>query len=275
MEQSAAATSVEHSGNNAARGLSQQGEQRPRPPSKKRVLWSHFVSVPLNGEAEQAILQQFKEDVAERFASTVPPAAFITPAKLHFTLCMVKLPTPELVGAAAAVLQDCRPEMCRIAAQAGCSSPAGSLQVPLAPGLATFPGRNLAKTTVLFRHPRAESAAQQVLHDVTALFIDAFNAAGILCSPIEELQLHMTTVNMRYAARGKSRPKPFHAADILEAYQAWPPATTAESPAVHLSVLSAPPEEDGYYHCALRMPFDEAVQAWQAPTQSPDKASER
>lgn len=244
----------------------QSGGTAPRPrPKRKRIFWSHFLSLPLNSEAEQATLLQVKDDVAQRFGGTIPASAFIAPPKLHFTLCMLKLPEASDVDAATALLRDLRPQMCRIAAQAGCLSADGRMQVRLAPGLATFEDRSLAKATVLFRRPQDGSPAAQALRDIAALFIDALTATGILCSPLEELQLHMTAVNMRYASSYKKRPKPFDARPLLDTYNAWPPAATESSEAVHLSVLSAPPDDSGYYQCALALPFNDQADAWLRP----------
>ena len=222
----------------------------------KRILYSHFMSVPLNGDAERVDFQTLKTAIVKNYSATVGPDAFIRGAKFHYTLCMLKLPDAQAVAQARGVVDSCGPELRRIAAECG-QIQEGQLCLQFENGVHTFEGRDPAQTNVVFRRPAPESSAAKILQQLGKTLIRAFEEAGLVCSALSDLQLHATLVK---GARKYGDKKRFDARELLEAFREWP-GSEARVQALHMSMLGSGTEDDGYYKCAHRVPLvqDDAV----------------
>jgi hypothetical protein len=217
---------------------------------RKRIRWTHFLSVPLQSAEDQQEFLRLKRAILERLPGAVPEAAFISQAKFHMTLCLVQLNDDEATAKAREVIKGCIPEMRESLQESGCVQ-GGRLLVPFAAGLATFPGRNVSRARVVFRNPSPGCSARSALQDIAKMFIRSFEEAGVTCSSQSEVELHATVINVRYAG-GKDGGTPIDAAPVLDAFSDWP-ARTYATPELHLSVMGAP-APDGNYPCAMRVP---------------------
>ena len=242
-------SSPEHGSQHSNQSPSAKGKKRSRP---SRPRWTHFLSVPLNGRDERAAFERLQARILEHHSATISEKHFINAAKWHLTLCMLALPDAEATDKARNALAAAHPDFVRVCTQHDCLTDAG-MRIPLQTGLHGFEDRDVTKARVLFCKP-VEGPAAAALTQIAADAISALQAVDIQTSPLSELQLHATAINVKYAAKGRrKRPKPIDATEMLASLQDWP-AMTCQVPALHLSMLSQR-AENGYYKCEQSLPL--------------------
>jgi hypothetical protein len=243
-----------HQRGTADKDLSGKSQHSKR--KRKRIDWTHFLSVPLRSAEDQQNFMHLKTAILEQLPGAVPEAAFISKAKFHITLCLLQLRTDEAMAKAVEVINECRPAIRGKLHQAG-SVKDNKLLVLFAPGLMTFPDCDASKAQVIFRNPAPGSEARYALQDVAKMCISDFEKAGVTCSSQAEIALHATVINVRYASTKKRLGAPIDARPVLNTFSAWP-ACTCTTPDLHLSAMAAP-APDGYYPCALKIPVVDHV----------------
>jgi AKAP7 2'5' RNA ligase-like domain len=186
-----------------------EGKKRLRP------VWTHFMSVPLNGPAEQAAFAKLKGAMLQCCPDVISDAAFTRAVKWHVTLGMVALPADDDVEKARTALAEALPALQKRAAAIGESK---ELEVTMAAGLATFEDRDVTRARVIFRR-LTNSAAKVAIEQMAADLTSTFERAGITCSPMSDLQLHATVVNVKYAAKGRRRANAIDATAVLESFR--------------------------------------------------------
>lgn len=79
--------------------------------SKKKIRYTHFLSIPLNKEEIINKYISFKNDILEKYSKTaynIDESLFQTPAKLHLTIGMLKLFDNYEKQHAFEALEDCK-----------------------------------------------------------------------------------------------------------------------------------------------------------------------
>lgn len=79
--------------------------------SKKKIHYTHFLSIPLNKEDIIDKYISFKNDVLEKYSKTtynIDESLFQTPSKLHLTIGMLKLFDDYEKQHAFDALKDCK-----------------------------------------------------------------------------------------------------------------------------------------------------------------------
>jgi len=79
--------------------------------SRKKIHYTHFLSIPLNKKEIMDNYNSFKNDVLEKYDKTaynIDESLFQTPSKLHLTIGMLKLLDDNEKKQAIDALMDCK-----------------------------------------------------------------------------------------------------------------------------------------------------------------------
>mmetsp|Transcript_34668 Transcript_34668/g.79064 ORF Transcript_34668/g.79064 Transcript_34668/m.79064 type:complete len:313 (-) Transcript_34668:152-1090(-) len=218
--------------------------------------YTHFVSVPLVHAAFATELGKLISNVKENFASAqgFDESLFVSPKKLHLTLFMLKLPSPDAVRRASNILNGV------------CAAHCADLQKGT-PGLSLglhgleYMNDDPSEVDVLFA--RVSPASENPLAKLCEALIKTFAASELLPESEVERQrlrrpdgslgvkLHATVMSSKYRRNGGPQRQPFDASGILASYKDVP-LGQADIPALHLSVLGPVDASTGYYTAASR-----------------------
>lgn len=162
-----------------------------------RAEFTHFLSIPLS----HALGERYERWRTKAMA-LLPPEAhsrLVPAASLHLTLCMLALPTPDLVKKAQQALQDA-------SAEAYDALDSRSL-VCTFEGLDIFDRDSLTDANIVFMRVAFESDSLVRIRNMIARLRSEFHAAGLLeQAQGEDVKFHVTVLNRKLNAKSDAAP---------------------------------------------------------------------
>jgi hypothetical protein len=214
---------------------------------EERLPFTHFLSLPLATPELMDRVDEFQDHSVQ--AGAVDESMFMPSKRLHFTVCMLKLHSDELVNVCKRALQkfDYR----------------AALPTPLTARLRGLHIMNddKAAVDVVFTTDTALDLKERMNRFADALF-KSLRAEGVLTArnlhhqrllttngEAADVKLHCTLVNTKYRGGGGGARESFDASALLEEWGAY---EFGEVPLneMHLSVLG---KAEGYYHSEAKI----------------------
>ncbi|OMJ22513.1 hypothetical protein AYI70_g2832 [Smittium culicis] len=189
--------------------------------------YTHFISIPLKDPVIKANVQNLYNDIKNYSSSSIlkDKNACVSPNTLHLTLAMLTLKSKNQIQAAVSLLQSLLPEINILIKSNHSNKPSIKLQklsVMGRPGttLGSVLYSNVIDSSNLLPTLENNSNNQSVrshaplppdtvnnnnnnnliLHKICNLIITKFKAAGFVPDSVRPLLMHMTLINLRYAA---------------------------------------------------------------------------
>ncbi|KAG5309442.1 ASCC1 protein, partial [Acromyrmex insinuator] len=180
--------------------------------SKKKIHYTHFLSIPLNKKEIIDKYISFKNDILEKYNKTthnIDESLFQNPSKLHLTIGMLKLFDDNEKKYAIDALTNCKENIIDPVLEE-----TGSINIQLQ-GVACM-NDDPTNVKVLFAQIASNEKLQELVDKVAEYFIDI----GLMEKEYEKIKLHATLMNTAfkddYSARFKER---YDANEILKVYK--------------------------------------------------------
>ncbi|XP_071566997.1 activating signal cointegrator 1 complex subunit 1 isoform X3 [Temnothorax nylanderi] len=180
--------------------------------SKKKMRFTHFLSIPLNKKEIIDKYISFKNDVLEKYDKStynIDESLFQTPAKLHLTIGILKLFDDNDKQHAIDALKECKEYVIDPILKE-----TGPINIQLQ-GVACM-NDDPTDVKILFAQVAHNEKLQELVDKVAEYFIDI----GLMEKEREKIKLHATVMNTSfkndYPARFKER---FDASKILKVYK--------------------------------------------------------
>ncbi|XP_018360775.1 PREDICTED: activating signal cointegrator 1 complex subunit 1 isoform X2 [Trachymyrmex cornetzi] len=180
--------------------------------SKKKIRYTHFLSIPLNKKEIIDKYISFKNDILEKYNKTthnIDESLFQNPSKLHLTIGMLKLFDDNEKKHAIDALTNCKENIIDPILEE-----TGSINIQLQ-GVACM-NDDPTDVKVLFAQIAPNEKLQELVDKVAEYFIKI----GLMEKEYEKIKLHATLMNTAfkddYSARFKER---YDANEILQVYK--------------------------------------------------------
>ncbi|XP_050464679.1 uncharacterized protein LOC126858419 [Cataglyphis hispanica] len=182
--------------------------------SRKKICYTHFLSIPLNKKEIIDKYNSFKDDVLKKYNKTaynIDESLFQMPSKLHLTIGMLKLLDDDEKKQAIDALLNCKEEIIDPFLEEF-----GPLNIQLQ-GVECM-NDDPTEVNVLFAQITHNEKLQELIDKIADYFVDI----GLKEKEYETIKLHATLMNTSfkrdYRARSKSKEK-FNASEILKVYK--------------------------------------------------------
>lgn len=208
--------------------------------AKKKMDFTHFISVPFNSKEITENFQKFMKEIVEDPNITVDPKAFQKPAKLHQTVLPIVLLDNEDRAKAAQCLTDCKEMIINPFFQ----NRSKSLKLKLA-GVEIM-NDDPSIVNVLFAKIESQEF-QQLCNEI----MDFFVKKGLITKQYDNVKMHVTLINTKYQNSHLDRQKQknfFDARKILENYKNFH-FGTIDLKEIHLSQRHTE-AANGYYEAS-------------------------
>ncbi|XP_011704169.1 PREDICTED: activating signal cointegrator 1 complex subunit 1 isoform X3 [Wasmannia auropunctata] len=179
---------------------------------KKKIHYTHFLSIPLNKKGIMDKYLSFKNEVLEKYNKTthnIDESLFQTTSKLHLTIGMLKLFDDNDKKHAVDVLMDCKENIINPILEE-----TGPLNIQLQ-GVACM-NDDPTEVKILYAQVTRNEKLQELINKVAEYFIDT----GLMEKEYETIKLHATLMNVafkdEYPAKFKER---YDASEIINAYK--------------------------------------------------------
>ncbi|KAL6447880.1 hypothetical protein ACFW04_000157 [Cataglyphis niger] len=179
--------------------------------SRKKIRYTHFLSIPLNKKEIVDNYNSFKDNVLKKYNKTtynIDESLFQMPSKLHLTIGMLKLLDDDEKKQTIDALLNCKEEIIDPFLEEF-----GPLNIQLR-GVECM-NDDPTEVNVLFAQITHNEKLQELINKIADYFVDI----GLKEKEYETIKLHATLMNTSfkrdYHARSKSKEK-FNASEILK-----------------------------------------------------------
>jgi len=230
--------------------------------ARGRADYTHFLNVPLNTPEMITSMRKFQQNLLSDCvgAAGMSPELLVEPARLHLTLTMLKLLTPEECDHASATLQGCAPGVSAL------------LSGPLNLVLVGLEYMNDDPQAVDVLYAKVEGEGSEVVHRISEHIIQSFIEAGLLGQEevarqrllsddgASNIKLHATLVNSKYrkgrggkGGKANDTREPFDASTMLDLHSDMPIGSMTVT-SIAISAMTGSAHNGGYKHIsALRV----------------------
>ncbi|XP_011632959.1 activating signal cointegrator 1 complex subunit 1 isoform X1 [Pogonomyrmex barbatus] len=180
--------------------------------SKKKIRYTHFLSIPLNKKNIIDKYISFKKDILEKYnktASNIDESIFQLPAKLHLTIGMLKLFDDNDKGNAIDALMNCKTNIIDPIIEE-----TGPINIQLQ-GVSCM-NDDPSDVKILYAQIVLNEKLQALVDNVAGYFIDI----GLMEKEYEKIKLHVTLMNTSFKRdyQGRFKEK-YDASEILKVYK--------------------------------------------------------
>ncbi|XP_014478832.1 PREDICTED: activating signal cointegrator 1 complex subunit 1 isoform X2 [Dinoponera quadriceps] len=179
--------------------------------SKKKIRFTHFLSIPLNTEEIIEKYYSFKNNVLENYGKTaynIDESLFQTSSKLHLTIGVLKLFDDKEKEQAVNALMHCKENIIDPILEK-----AGPLNIHLR-GVACM-NDDPTEVKVLF----AQVTPNEKLQEIVDKIADYFTNIGLREKEYERVKLHMTVMNIHFKDEKEAYKQKFNASEILKIHE--------------------------------------------------------
>lgn len=214
--------------------------------SRKKIHYTHFLSIPLNKKEIIDNYNSFKDDVLKKYGKTeynIDESLFQTPSKLHLTIGMLKLLDDKEKKQAIDALMSCKEKIIDPFLEE-----TGPINIQLQ-GVACM-NDDPTEVKILFAQITHDEKLQELVDKIANYFVDI----GIMEREYETIKLHATLMNTTfkhdYPAKFKEK---FNANEILKVYKDTLFGETKFNQ-IDISELHSAPKEN-YYNAVISITF--------------------
>ncbi|XP_032674206.1 activating signal cointegrator 1 complex subunit 1 isoform X2 [Odontomachus brunneus] len=179
--------------------------------SRKKIRYTHFLSIPLNTKKIIDKYNSFKNDILEKYDKAtynIDESLFQTSSKLHLTIGMLKLLDDNEKEQAVNALRNCKENIINPILEK-----VGPLNIHLQ-GVACM-NDDPAEVNILFAQVTHNEKLQELVDKVADYFIQI----GLIEKKYERVKLHMTVMNTSFKDDKQAYKDRFNASEILKIYE--------------------------------------------------------
>lgn len=220
--------------------------------AKDRMAYTHFLSIPLASVKDQ--VKQWQDEVVDTYTqgnitiTGFDPSILLAPERMHLTVLMLKLFSPQEIEKAKELLNKASPQLYDLL---GSRSAVVRLQ-----GLEIM---NDDPGAVDVLYVKVNEVGDKRLIPVCDYLLKLFFEAGLTSSQDRGIKLHATLINTRHR-RASGEPgqrearRTFDATELLQKYGNVDFGQHRLN-GIHLSERGHFSKETGYYHCVSSLSF--------------------
>ncbi|XP_046446258.1 activating signal cointegrator 1 complex subunit 1-like [Daphnia pulex] len=215
--------------------------------ARKRMPFTHFVSIPLTTPEIKTRFLQFKNDVLRFSRGAIEDDLFQNPDKLHLTIGTLVLLTNNDRIQAAQSLQNCKSRIRDII---------GSAPIEIEIRGVEYMNDDPSKVDVLYGRCIENSGRLQQLADVV---VNSLEADGLLDRQYERVKLHATLMNSLFKVKDDSEENvrsTFNAKPILENWKDYSFGSVTVDD-IHLSQRYSTSQSTKYYVASSQMALNQ------------------